>query len=329
MWYPGTTRSGISSAVVVDGAVYLVDCGDGALKRFREAGLGAVDHDFAGFENLRAVLLTHLHPDHYADLPGLYLFAPVLGLARGAFSPVKLLGPGPRPILPPVDPRVPEPPVLHPEAPTPGLAELTRTLLAGSASAINESMRDTGRKDPREQIHVEEINLPSELSVEPNINPAPSMKPFAVYEDDRVMVSAILVPHGVTFPSFAYRFDTEHGSIVFSGDTAVSDNVKHLAADADVLVHEVVDEDWARSVFPPPLTPRQEALVAKLIDAHTPARAVGEVAQVAGVETLVLSHLSPANLPAARWRRNVKGYRGRVVVGEDLDQIRLARRRRR
>jgi len=99
VWYPGTTRSGISSAVVVDGAVYLVDCGDGALKRFREAGLGAVDHDFAGFENLRAVLLTHLHPDHYADLPGLYLFAPVLGLARGAFSPVKLLlaGQAPRP----------------------------------------------------------------------------------------------------------------------------------------------------------------------------------------------------------------------------------------
>jgi ribonuclease BN (tRNA processing enzyme) len=49
------------------------------------------------------------------------------------------------------------------------------------------------------------------------------------------------VPHGSAFPVFAYRFETEYGSIVFSGDTAVSANLVRLDQGADLLVHEAIE----------------------------------------------------------------------------------------
>lgn len=318
VWYPGSSRAGIGTAVVVDGAVYLVDCGDGALRRYRDAGLGAADSDFAGFENLRAFFLTHLHPDHYLDLAGLYLFAPVMGLGRGDHQQVQLYGPGPRPGLPKVDPRVPTPPVLEPDRPTPGFADLVNTILAGNAATLNESMRNTGRPDPRTQLAVNEITLPNELVIDPDVDPAPTMSPFDVYEDDRVRVSAILVPHGATFPAFAFRFDSEYGSVVISGDTARSDNVVRLADETDILIHEVVDPDWVNDIFPPPLKPRQEALTDKLVGAHTPIAEVGSVAAAAAARSLVLTHLSPANQPAGQWLRKIRGYHGSVRVAQDL-----------
>ncbi|MEN0136337.1 MAG: hypothetical protein AAGC80_14385, partial [Rhodococcus sp. (in: high G+C Gram-positive bacteria)] len=54
----------------------------------------------------------------------------------------------------------------------------------------------------------------------------------------RVEVSAVLVPHGPIFPSFAFRFDTAHGSVTFSGDTTYGHNLVRPAEGSDVLVHE-------------------------------------------------------------------------------------------
>jgi hypothetical protein len=59
-------RRGIASAVVVDGHLYLVDCGLGLVRQAVEALLP--------MSELRAVLLTHQHSDHTVELPGLLLF---------------------------------------------------------------------------------------------------------------------------------------------------------------------------------------------------------------------------------------------------------------
>jgi glyoxylase-like metal-dependent hydrolase (beta-lactamase superfamily II) len=58
-----TERNECSSAVVVDGQVYMVECGYGALGALRESGLG--------FRDVDNIFLTHLHDDHTADLPAL------------------------------------------------------------------------------------------------------------------------------------------------------------------------------------------------------------------------------------------------------------------
>ena len=63
---PVPGRMGISSALIVDERVFVVDCGRGSPSAFAEAGLD--------FTRLEAVFLTHLHADHIGDLPGMLLY---------------------------------------------------------------------------------------------------------------------------------------------------------------------------------------------------------------------------------------------------------------
>ena len=69
------------------------------------------------------------------------------------------------------------------------------------------------------------------------------MDPFVVFEDSRVRVSAILVEHPPVAPAYGYRFDTDEGSVVVSGDTAATDNMRRLADRASLLLHEAIDLD--------------------------------------------------------------------------------------
>ena len=78
---PVAGRGGISSAVVVDGRVFMVDCGRGSPSAFVEAGLD--------FTRLEAVLLTHMHADHVGDLPGMILYP--WGV-RGSRPPLQYAG---------------------------------------------------------------------------------------------------------------------------------------------------------------------------------------------------------------------------------------------
>lgn len=147
------------------------------------------------------------------------------------------------------------------------------------------------------------------------------MEPFTFFEDDRVRVSAILVDHAPVFPALAYRFDSDDGSIVFSGDTGPTPNLVKLARGADVLVHEVIDPAWPESLFPEPRTDAQEGLYQHLIQSHTLIEDLGPIAQEAGVGTLVLSHMVPGNRPDSTWEGCSAGFDGRLVIGHDLDVV--------
>ncbi len=59
-----------------------------------------------------------------------------------------------------------------------------------------------------------------------------------IYKDDRVIVEAIPVSHG-TLESYAYKFVTESGTILISGDTAPLDVIAENAKGCDILLHEV------------------------------------------------------------------------------------------
>ena len=102
-------------------------------------------------------------------------------------------------------------PTIAPENATPGIKDLTNRLNEGYAYSYNVFMRDSGTKDIRDKQHIHEIAVPAAAGASPS-NTAPSMQPIKIFEDDRVSVSAILVPHGPVFQSFAYRFDTDKNS---------------------------------------------------------------------------------------------------------------------
>jgi ribonuclease BN (tRNA processing enzyme) len=124
-------------------------------------------------------------------------------------------------------------------------------------------------------------------------------------------------------PAFAFRFDGPERSVVFSGDTTRSDQLIALAAGADVLVHETlwvpaVDRLVARN-------PHAATLKKHILDSHTAVEDVGRVAAAAGVKTLVLSHLVPADDPTLTddmWIGAARPhFKGDIVVARDGMEI--------
>ena len=308
---PSPVRSGIATAVVVGGRTYLIDCGSGVARQLRRARL---------LKELHQVMLTHLHSDHDCDYFNLFLLGwPVL-----QWNPaVNVYGPGPAGWLPPVPDdapaghRVP----LVGANPTPGLREITRAHIAAHAYDLNIRMREAGRSDLRPLVVPHEIVLG--FGIDPAVGPPP-MDPILVSEDDRVRVTAILVDHQPVFPAFAYRFDTDEGSIVISGDTAPCANLIALARGADILVHEVFADDAVPAEPPEDWEARMRER--HRLGAHTPLSEVGRVAAEAEVGRLVLTHFLPGDdaLPGEVWVRGAgESFDGEVIPGADLLEVEL------
>ena len=322
-WWNDSHREGVASAVVVGDKYYLVDAGDGVGKQIKKAKLGTWDKDMRGpLDALVAVFLTHLHSDHINDLSNILSLGAYNGLVA-ADRPVPVWGPGNRGILPPKTGTHPMPPITAPDNPTPGTAEMVGLLVRAFATDFNDRAIDGGMPAPQDMFAGHDIPLPERLVDDPNGDPHPRMKPVVFYEDDRVKVSATLVQHAPVFPSFAFRFDTEDGSVVFSGDTGPSENLVRMARGADVLVHEVIATEWAAQRYPEPRSPEDEAAFQHLIKSHTPVEEVGAIAEKAGVPTLVLNHFVPGSWPLEKWQAAQQGYSGRLIVGADLDEIGL------
>lgn len=303
-------RAGISSALVVDGQVYVVDCGRSAVTQYLRAGLK--------FRQLNSIFITHLHADHIADYYNFFLLAGHIPNMSGDNLPgaITVHGPGPAGGLPPKFGGGGAPTVA-PEGPAPGIVEVTDRLHAAHAYSSNVFLRDMDIRDIRDLARVREIELP-DVGAD-HRNTAPPMRPFLVVEDDRVRVTATLVPHGPVFPSFAFRFDTEHGSVTFSGDTERTPNLIELAAGTDLLVHEAIGVRGAD------LSP---AVRDHMLQSHVEVQEVGEVAQAAQARKLVLSHIADMareTIDEEAWRNWAQqGYEGEVVIGKDLQAFVLA-----
>lgn len=323
-WWPNTDRCSFSSAVVVGDATYLVDCGEGVGKRLQQS-LGPADG--VTLRTLRALFVTHLHSDHTVDYPNILLYGLYHGLDRSS-SPLKVFGPGRRGQMEPVfslpGQTAVEPEIINPENPTPGISDMTNYISQAYATDLNDRMRDNGKRSLKMLVEAHDIAIPPVAGFKsPNETPSQDMEPFKVFEDDRVRVSATLVYHFPIWPAFAFRFDTDEGSVVFSGDTSPSKNLIKLAKGADVLVHEVIVVDWVNRLFPEPRSVANEGLRQHLLNAHTPVDEVGKVAEAAGVAKLVLSHIVPGNATNDQLSAAKNGFSGELIIGQDLMTIPL------
>lgn len=293
---PVAGRAGICSALVVDGRVFMVDCGRGAPSAYVEAGL-----DFAGLE---AILLTHLHVDHIGDLPGMLLYPWGVRSSDGIPLPaLRVYGPGRPPALPEGDRDFSRQTTINPALPAPGTTDLVEAITAGFAYHLNVMPLDASMPDAGLLVRGNDVCFPAPGS------------PVVVLEDATVKVTATEVTHGHAVPALAYRFDTPGGSVVFSGDTTVNERLIGLAQGADVLVHSVADLQYLQDHgFTGPALDRMAGL-------HTDVSVVGSVAERAHVRELVLTHYLPAEPDAIRdeeWaKRAGRNFSGRTVAGSD------------
>ena len=298
---PVAGRAGIASALVVDGRVFVIDCGRGSPSAFVGAELD--------FTRLEAVFLTHLHADHIGDLPGMLLYPWGVRVGdNGPLAPIRVYGPSRPEVLPAGDANFHRQTTICPELPAPGTADLVRHILAGFAYHLNVMPVDAHMPDAGALVRAIDIRVPAWTA-------GATQVPVVVFDDGAARVTAVAVMHGRAVPALAYRFDTADGSVAFSGDTAVNDDLVALAQGADILVHQVADLSYLRRHG------TDEAELDRMAALHTDVTKVGDVAERSRARELILTHYLPADPDAitdAEWaRRAGHGFSGRTTAGRD------------
>lgn len=136
------------------------------------------------------------------------------------------------------------------------------------------------------------------------------------YDRDGITVAATRVKHPVT--TYAYRFTYAGTSVVFSGDTAICDELVKCAAGAALLVQDTC------AVFSKLYSDdRSRKIRDALIGFHASPGQAGEMAQRAGVKRLVCTHLLPGADVDQVLEEAESEFIGEAIVGRDLDEFRL------
>ncbi len=265
-YWPDRNNTGF--VLFVDSFMYMVDIGGGTPQELYELG--------QGFSKLHELFITHLHFDHTGGMAEF--------LARG-YQTRDVNAAGAQSPLASLD-------IYGP----PGTKSTVDGFMQGLAVGFDLHNWQRAEGTPWLVPKVDEIDLP-ETGVQ------------VVYEDKRVRVTATRVDHDVDVAdAYAYRFDILEGantgkSVVFSGDRndnntnrdpAVNEQFRtqfrELAAGATVLVHEVGLSDWAVKIADPSEGGQMEALYNHLVNSHTDAPAVVELAAELNAPMLVLQH---------------------------------------
>lgn len=117
---PRKANSASAQVIVIDGAAYVVDCGDGVARQLVSAGVPLA--------TLRHVFITHQHSDHTADYGNLLW----LGWTAGLRTRVDTWGPPP-------------------------LAKMTRLFFEMNGTDIETRIADEGRVPLAPLVHVHEL----------------------------------------------------------------------------------------------------------------------------------------------------------------------------
>ena len=133
----------------------------------------------------------------------------------------------------------------------------------------------------------------------------------SIYKDNNIEVIAFKNAHGDFKNSFGFLFITDDKRILFSGDTAVSNNLMNYGKDLDILVHEVFSS---------------ETFVNKTKDwqiyhqaHHTSSIDLGIIADKLQPKKLVLSHILFWGATEESLLKDVqKNFNGETIIAKDL-----------
>ncbi len=132
-----------------------------------------------------------------------------------------------------------------------------------------------------------------------------------IFKDNNIEVIAFKNAHGDFKNSFGFLFITEDKRILFSGDTAVSNNLMKYGKNLDILVHEVFSS---------------ETFVNKTKDwqiyhqaHHTSSIDLGKIADKLQPKKLVLSHILFWGASEESLLKDIrKNFNGQAVIAKDL-----------
>ena len=282
------TRANTSNALLINGAVYLFDVGDGVQTQFTKAGMI--------LPQVRGIFISHHHIDHNADL------GPIMAnrWAQSFFAPLPVFGP-------------------------PGTVEMVDHLAKAYRSIELAPISVGGPPAPamRETIVAEDLPAETDAPVlifeDENIRVSTVTNTHYNYKEGSASDT-----HS---RAYSYRIEAAGRTILYTGDTGPSDNVLALAQGADLLVSEVIDIEAVgytlRTYAQVP-----EAIIGGVLEHlrldHLTSQQVGELAKAAGVKEIVLTHLVPGLDPAIErgdYDTGAKAvFDGKVTIANDLDR---------
>ncbi|HEY5602678.1 MAG TPA: MBL fold metallo-hydrolase [Gammaproteobacteria bacterium] len=302
---PMPASSGRASAgylILTDGKPrLLMDLGGGSYQRIGESG--------ATIQNIDAILLTHLHIDHMADLSaaikGIYFHAREHDEPRLADRPIRIFGPN-----------------VNAANQFPASATYVETLYDASVG-LERYLHTFSRAISGGEFAYEVTNL----------SPNPGGAITTIIDDaDGLVVKSVGVFHGPV-PSVAFRIEYRGHSIVYTGDTnsrmppatlnpdatnPLSQQLIELAAGADLLIYDTAITDTE----PGKVAPAPGFLGDRLFfNLHTTPATMGQIASQANAKTLVLSHITPITEAAIDEIKDVvraQNFSGRIKVARDL-----------
>jgi ribonuclease Z len=264
---PTLARGASALAIQVDEGWVLCDCGEGAQLAAQRAGLSLM--------RLQAVLITHLHGDHFNGLPGLLGTLSLEGRER----PLLVAGPaGIRALLE----ALARAGSMGVNFPVP-IAELSGAggALAWPEGAEGSFLLSCGPLSHRVPTYGYRVSLPDRpghldvaAAVARGVPPGPLMREL---KEGRV----VLLPDGRRVQPEGLVGPTQRGrSVAYTLDTVPCDGAAELGRGADLLVHEATYEH-ARAELA-----RQRS--------HSTAVEAARIAAQAGAAQLLLTHFSPS-----------------------------------
>lgn len=284
-----THRSQIANALVVNGAVYLFDTGNGVQRQMAFAGLKETD--------VKGIFLSHHHLDHNADL------GPIL-VTHWTFGHGVI-------------------PVYGPE----GTAALATGLAAANAPTILAAFPTGGPAKPPIAATFKATDLPANLQTETLVFEDANVRVFAIGVDHYQVAPS--TPLSRMPDAVAYRVEAGGRVFVYSGDTGPSPRLQRLAQGADLLITEIVEPQAIAAslnvmMAGAPAAARQ-GIIGGMTKNHLAPGEIGRMARAAGVKKIVLTHFVPspetAKDKAAFTRDLRKAYRGPVLLASDLGRF--------
>jgi len=275
---PNAERISTSLAIFAGSQFILVDTGPGAARSAMLQNLP--------IGRLSAVLLTHFHSDHIADLGEVNLYSWI----QGRRNPLAVFGP-------------------------PGVERV----VDGFAMAYAQ---DAGYRTAHHGDQVAPASAAKPIAIP--VFPETADQAKLVFERNGLRAYMFLVDHFPAVPAVGYRVEYRDQVVVISGDTKKTETLAQHVAQADLFFCDALNAEMIGMVAKV-ATEINQPLNAKIMtdipDYHlTPVQAA-EVAQAAGVKKLVFYHVVP---PLTNWllkRMYLEGvadiYGGDIVVGED------------
>jgi ribonuclease Z len=277
---PDVHRAGACIAVLAGGHCFIVDAGEGSAKNvlLMKFPLGKAD----------AILLTHFHSDHIADLGEMELQRWMGGSNR---KPIDVIGPT-------------------------------------GVEQVVQGFNLAYRLDSRYRVahHGPEtvpptgaggIAKPFVLAAEPNAS-------LVVFDQDGVRITAFKVDHRPVEPAVGYRFDYQGRSVVISGDTVYSESLLEHARAADVLFHEALNQKMVQMMNANAglaNSPSMGKITHDIPSYHSSPEDAAKVAASAGIKHLIYYHIIPP-LPSPILARLFFGdarkyFHGPISLGKD------------